>query len=360
MNAELRRRAATLPTFWGVQIVGWCCFYLSAVVTALPELRSGGLWTASAFVLVTFVASCLLRPVCRSLMRRPLSWIALEVRAFAWSLPSGIAAAFVVGLLTERHPPDWVDWLETAVQASFILFVWCSLYFSLKLWQQSTQEQERLLRAEADLRDARLDALRYQLNPHFLFNSLNAVSTLVLEGDAAAARRMLTQIADFMRTIFDGDPCAETLFSRELAYAEQYLAIEQTRLGARLRVEAAIAPQSSNALVPTMLLQPLVENAVRHGVAPLVEGGTIRIASTIAGSTLRISVWNSGLPPETPSSRSAGRGVGLTNTSARLKTLYGTDHLFASHAAGSGGWEAVVEVPLHFAAAGSGDGACAS
>jgi two-component system LytT family sensor kinase len=360
MDAELRRRVATLPTFWNVQIVGWACFYASAVVTALPELSSGRLWTASAFVLVTFVASCLLRPVCRSLIRRPLSWIGLEVRAFAWSLPSGIAAAFVVGLLTERHAPGWVDWLETAVQASFILFVWCSLYFSLKLWQQSMREQGRLLRAEADLRDARLDALRYQLNPHFLFNSLNAVSTLVLEGEAAAARRMLTQIADFMRTIFDGDPRAETPFSRELAYAEQYLAIEQTRLGARLRVETAIAPQCSDALVPTMLLQPLVENAVRHGIAPLVEGGTIRIASTVVGSLLLISVWNSGSVPKTPSSRSAGRGVGLNNTSARLKTLYGADHVFTSQATASGGWEAVVEVPLHFADPDPGDDVCAS
>jgi two-component system LytT family sensor kinase len=359
MNAELRRRAATLPTFWGVQLVGWSCFYLSAVVTAIPELKSGRLWTASAFVLTTFAASCLLRPVCRSLIRRPLTWIALEVRAFAWCLPAGVVAAFIVGLLAERHPPGWVDWLETSVQASFILFVWCSLYFSLKLWQQSIQEQQRLLRAEAEVRDARLNALRYQLNPHFLFNSLNGVSTLVLEGNAPAATRMLTQIADFMRTIFDGDAKPQTPFFREITCAEQYLAIEQTRLGTRLRVETAIVPQSLEVLVPTMLLQPLVENAVRHGIAPQVEGGTIRITSDIRASKLRISVWNSGAAQAAPQSRGVGGGIGLSNTTGRLKTLYGTDYLFASHRAPAGGWEAVVEVPLHFAAASSEEVACA-
>jgi two-component system LytT family sensor kinase len=360
MNGELRRGAASLPTFWSVQLVGWCCFYLSAVVTAVPELRAGGLWNASAFVIMTFAASCLLRPVCRSLIRRPLTWIALEVRAFAWSIPFGIAAAFLVGLFTERHAPGWVDWLETSVQASFILFVWCSLYFSLKLWQQSLLEQERLLRAQSEVRDARLNALRYQLNPHFLFNSLNAVSTLVLESNAPAATHMLAQIADFMRTILDGDASAETPFSGELAYVTQYLAIEQTRLGSRLRVETAIAPQSREAVVPAMLLQPLVENAVRHGVAPEIEGGTIRIASEIRDAHLSIRIWNSGAREAARTSYAGeGSGIGLSNTSARLKTLYGADHLFVSRRAPSGGWEAVVEVPLRFAASGAEEFACA-
>jgi two-component system, LytTR family, sensor kinase len=341
---KLRQRTATLPTFWTIQIVGWFCFYMSAVVTAVPELKSGGLWTASVFVVVTFLASCLLHPVCVVLMRRTKSWIGLEALAFACCLPTGIVAALAVGLLTEHQVPGWVDWLETSVQSSFVLFVWCSLYFSLKLWQQSVREQERLLRAEAEVRDARLNALRYQLNPHFLFNSLNAVSTLVLDGNVPAATRMLAQIANFMRTILDSDGQSETAFSHELAYTEQYLAIEQTRLGSRLRVETAIAPESLHAMVPAMLLQPVVENAVRHGVAPRVGGATIRISSEVRDSKLHIRVWNSG-SVQPSQSQSNGVGVGLRNTAARLKTLYGPACFFASQQTVDG-WEAIVEVPF--------------
>jgi two-component system, LytTR family, sensor kinase len=344
MQAELRRRDAAFLKFWNVQVAGWCCFYVSAVITAIPEFTSGGLLNASVFVAVTFVASCLLRPLCGWLIRQPLSWIRLEAFALVCCIATGGAVSFVCGLITGHRGFDWIDWLETAVRSSFVLFVWCSLYFSLKLWQQSIQEQEQLIRAESDIRDARLNALRYQLNPHFLFNSLNAVSTLVMDGDVPSATRMLTQIAGFLRTILDGGASAEAPLSRELAYSEQYLAIEQTRLGRRLNIETAIAPQSLDALVPTMLLQPLVENAVRYGVANTVEGGTIRIASAVRDSTVRISVWNSRSEQGTGMFR-AGHGIGLSNTAARLKTFYGKNCVFVSEPVASG-WEAVIEVPF--------------
>jgi two-component system, LytTR family, sensor kinase len=345
MHDELRRRDATYLTYWRVQIVGWLCFSLSAAVTAAPDLKSGALWTASAFVAATFCASCVLHPICKRLMRQPLSWIGLEAWALACCVSAGIAVAVVVALIVERRVPSWIDFLETTVQASFVLFVWSSLYFSLKLWQLSLQERERRERAESDALDARLNALRYQLNPHFLFNSLNAVSTLVLDGDAPAATRMLSQIAAFLRTIFDSDEKLEAPLARELTYTEQYLAIEQTRLGKRLRIETAIAPQTLEALVPTMLLQPLVENAVRHGVATLVEGGLIRITSAIQDSRLRLTIWNSFSAVKTSRVAGVGPGIGLSNTKVRLKTLYGVDHLFVSEPSATG-WETVVEVPL--------------
>jgi two-component system, LytTR family, sensor kinase len=331
MHDELRRRDAIHLTFWKVQLVGWFCFYLSAAVVAVPELKSGGLWSASIFVLVTFCASFFLHPFCKWLMRAPLSWFGLEAWALACCVPVGIVVALVVALIAEHRIPGWVDWLETAVQASFVLFVWSSLYFSLKLWQQSVQERER--------------ALRYQLNPHFLFNSLNAASTLVLDGDAPSASRMLSQIAEFLRMIFDSDAEPETPLSRELAYTEQYLAIEQTRLGKRLRIETAIAPQSLQALVPTMLLQPLVENAVRHGVAATVEGGMIRVTSTIRDSRLRLNIWNSFSAGQATRLTNVGPGIGLSNTKARLKTLYGADYLLISQPNATG-WETIIEVPL--------------
>jgi two-component system, LytTR family, sensor kinase len=345
----LKRDDLGFPTFWTIQIASWICFYLWGSISLLPFLRQpGALRGNTLFFLTLFTVSSLLRPVCRSLLRHDFSWIALEIRAFAWSLLIGVSAGFVIELATFPHPPfNWPDWLGTSVRSTFILFVWCSLYFSIKLWQQSVRERERLLRAQAEVRDVRLSALRYQLNPHFLLNSLNAVSTLVLEGNPPAAMRMLAQIGEFLRTILDDEAAPETPLSQEIAFAEQYLAIEQTRLGPRLRLDMAISPETLDALVPSMLLQPLIENAVRHGVAPEVAGGTIRIESNLHGAQLQIRVQNSGPPSSrhAPPSDSVS-GIGISNTAERLKTLYAADHKFVLRWPEAGGCEVMVELPF--------------
>lgn len=346
----LKRDDLGFPTFWTVQIASWLCFYVWGSIYVLPFIRQpGALLANSVFFISLFIASSLLRPVCRSLMGHAYSWIGLEIRAFVWALPVGIIAGFVDERLTSLpHSMSWAGWLANSVQSTFILFVWCSLYFSIKLWQQSVRERERLLRAEAEVREVRLSALRYQLNPHFLFNSLNAVSTLVLEGNAQAATRMLAQIGEFLRTILDNEAAAETPLSREISFAEEYLAIEQTRLGPRLRVEKLVSPETLEALVPSMLLQPLIENAVRHGIAPLVEGGTIRIESKLRGTQLQIRVQNSGpansrlLAPNDSANR-----IGISNTAQRLETLYAADHKFVLQWPEAGGCEVLVELPFH-------------
>jgi two-component system, LytTR family, sensor kinase len=347
--AVLKRDDLGFPTFWTVQIIGWICFYLWGSISLLPFLsQPGALRANTVFFISLFVASSLLRPVCRSLMRHAYSWIALEIRAFGWSLLGGILAGYVNERASSlQQPLSWANWLGSFVRCTFILFVWCSLYFSIKLWQQSVREKEELLRAEAEARDARLTALRYQLNPHFLFNSLNAVSTLVLEGNPPAATLMLAQIGEFLRTILDNEAAPETALSQEIAFAEQYLAIEQIRLGPRLRVDMAISPETLDALVPNMLLQPLIENAVRHGVAPLVEGGTIRIESNHHGTQLQIKVQNSG-PAGSPHSKLSEppNGIGISNTAERLKTLYASNHRFLLQWPENGGCEVTVELPF--------------
>jgi two-component system, LytTR family, sensor kinase len=358
----LKRDDLGFPTFWPLQILGWSCYCGLVFVSILPSLKQPGtLRGSSVFVLSMFAASCLLRPVCRSLMDHAFSWIALEVRVFAWSLMAGAITAYVAELLAFGiRPMDWADWLVTFTQAIFTLFLWCSLYLSIKLWQQSVRERERLLRAESEVRDARLNALRYQLNPHFLFNSLNAVSTLVLDGNAPAATRMLAQVGEFLRTILDREAVLEIPFSQEIAFTEQYLAIEQTRLGDRLRTEVIISPETLNALVPSMLLQPLVENAVRHGVAPLVAGGTIRIQSKLQGSQLQISIKNSAASrARAEPADSTAHGIGLTNTEERLKTLYGTDYKFALQYQSTGGCQVIVELPFRQTAQQQGVTECA-
>jgi two-component system, LytTR family, sensor kinase len=240
--------------------------------------------------------------------------------------------------------PDWNDLISNYLRYSILLFCWCNLYFSIKQWQRSIQEREGLARAEADAREARLSALRYQLNPHFLFNSLNAVSTLAVVGDVAAATRMLAQIADLLRATLDGKRPFEVPLSEEIAFTERYLAIEQTRLGHRLQVQLAIPAETLEAAVPSMLLQPLIENAVRHGIAPVVGGGRIAIRSTLRGQVLRVAIDNTG--PRSARPRPTSGGIGLANTTERLRTLYGPNHRFELHWPETGGCSVLIEIPF--------------
>ena len=207
-----------------------------------------------------------------------------------------------------------------------------------------------MLRTEAEVREARLLALRYQLNPHFLFNSLEAVSTLILDGKGFAATEMLAQIGKFLRlSSLDSEIKAEVALSQEIQFTEMYLAIEQTRLGDRLTFELTVPAETRDALVPSMLLQPLVENAVRYGVTPLVEGGSIEISSMLESDRLRIVIGNSGRRWGNEQ-RTKGNGVGLRNTVERLKTLYGANHKFLLEWPESGGCQVtVVEFPFRTA-----------
>src|SRR5208337_1344227 len=152
--------------------------------------------------------------------------------------------------LQSFNSADWFSLVSYWVWSSFVLFMWCSLYFSIKQWQQSREGKERLLRAETEVREARLLALRYQLNPHFLFNSLNAATTLILDGNDSAATEMLAQIGDLLRSSLDSEVTAEVALAQELVFTEGYLAIEQTRLGERLKFELVIPMETRDALVP--------------------------------------------------------------------------------------------------------------
>jgi LytS/YehU family sensor histidine kinase len=292
------------------------------------------------------LGSFVLRPVCRRLLRQSQSWTVLELKAAVASVVVSIFAACVTGFFLQSfNSADWFSLISYWMWCSFVLFMWCSLYFSIKQWNQSAEEKQRLLRAETEAREARLLALRYQLNPHFLFNSLNAVSTLILDGNDTAATEMISQIGDLLRSSLDSEVAAEVTLAQEIEFTEKYLAIEQTRLGDRLKFDLTVPAETRDALVPSMLLQPLVENAVRYGVTPLVEGGWIAITSTLQPDRLRIVIGNSGRRRD-GEPRKSGKGVGLGNTAERLRTLYGNHYKFLLEWPESGGCQVTVELPF--------------
>jgi sensor histidine kinase YesM len=183
-----------------------------------------------------------------------------------------------------------------------------------------------------------------QLNPHFLFNTLHAVSTL-MGRDVPTARTVLADLSDLLRLSLDHTGENEVPLEDELALLQHYLRIERTRFRDRLCVEEEIAPETRGALVPSLLLQPLVENAIKHGVAPRSEGGHIAVSARREGGDLVIAVADDG--PGLAAGDPTSKGVGVRNTRERLAKLYGPDHAFTLENRPGGGLVAEVRLPFH-------------
>jgi hypothetical protein len=190
-------------------------------------------------------------------------------------------------------------------------------HYLVLAFEASHVVDRRALESEVGAREAELRALRAQLNPHFLFNSLNSINALV-GSDPEGARRMCEGLGDFLRRTLALGARDEVTLGEELALVERYLGIEQVRFGERLRVERAVAPDAAACRVPPLLLQPLVENAIKHGIQDCVAGGVIRIAATRTDGTLRVTVEN---PVDADAPARRGEGVGLENVRRRLEVF---------------------------------------
>lgn len=199
---------------------------------------------------------------------------------------------------------------------------------------------------EAQLAQARFDTLKAQLNPHFLFNTLHSISAL-LHRDPNGADRMLTRLGDFLRMTLENGASPEVPLEDELRFTRCYLGIQEVRFSDRLTTQITVAPGMERALVPQLLLQPIVENAVRHGIQRLVGAGRIFIRAERAGDGLRLEVSDNG-PGPAPAGRAGG--VGLSNTAARLKALYGDSHRFEAGGGEREGFRVTIELPHRVAA----------
>jgi sensor histidine kinase YesM len=193
-----------------------------------------------------------------------------------------------------------------------------AISYLLAAFEMSRQAERRGLEAQVHAREAELRSLRAQIDPHFLFNSLHSISALTT-ADPAAARRMCVLLGDFFRDSLALGSEDRITLARELKLAARFLEIEQVRFGDRLRVSVEV-PSEGAVLVPPLLLQPLVENAVTHGVAHVLDGGLISIRTSVAETTLKIVVEN---PCDADRPRRTGTGVGLANVRARLFAVYG-------------------------------------
>ncbi len=237
---------------------------------------------------------------------------------------------------------------ETMMRAQFAQFdlptywIIVSIVQAFAFSRRSDERERKAAELTASLADARLKALRMQLHPHFLFNTLNAISTLV-HRDARAADDMIANLSELLRAALDTNE-QEIPLARELEFLNRYLEIQQVRFGDRMKVEKEIDGSALEVPVPTLILQPLVENAIRYGIEPQTGPGVIRISARREGEILHLSVRNTGGPR--PAIKPPSSGIGLANTQARLQELYGERGRLTLNTDNTGMFTVDIEVPV--------------
>lgn len=337
---------AAIP-FW-IPVVAELPVGLCMAIMSLPDVRFEHGFAFRILYGVAYLAwVCPLAWVQRSLWRHDWQWIqvgvTLLVVTYAMSVINcafGLRFASYLGVLREFK---WTMLFSGLDGCWLALIAFCAIHAVVAYYLTLGRERERLAAAQLEARNAQLLALRYQLNPHFLFNSLNAVSTLVATKRNEDANRMIVNLAQFLRATLERDDVHEHALADELVLTESYLAVEQVRLGERLRVEWRIGPDVLDAMLPYLLLQPLAENAIRHGIALRSRPGRLEIAVEQRGAQLQVRVQND--MDDTGGKAQASPGIGLANVAKRLERIYGASFSFANGVTPEGRYEAVVSIP---------------
>jgi two-component system, LytTR family, sensor kinase len=264
----------------------------------------------------------------------------------AWA-GGGVAMRVLLGTTWEgvSVPRQLVSWiLITLPWSVLIYFAILGCMHAFAFFVEARERETQAAHLSAQLAEARLGALRMQLHPHFLFNSLNAITVLVRDQRTRDATRMLELLSELLRQVLRTDPAHEVSVSEELRFVEQYLAIEQVRFSDRLTVRFAVDPDVRDAAVPGFVVQPLVENALRHGLAERSDGGVVEIGARREGAEVVLWVRDNGIGLGA-ADPARGPGVGLANTRERLATLYGARARLDVSADPEGGTTATLRMP---------------
>lgn len=294
----------------------------------------------------------------RSLLRLFSVFCTVIAIAFVWTI---VRMHLFTAIFA--HDPIWHDFGGWFFSSIFIYLCWAGFYHGLKyarllrvehdiLLKKTAEAKEQELKtivAQSAARDAKIKMLRYQLNPHFLCNTLNAINSLIETGHAETAQSMSVQLSKFLRFSLDTNPDIKLALEFELKALNLYLEIEKIRFGDRLQLEFDIEPQAQHALVPNLLLQPIIENSMKHVIAKNENGGTISFEARVVDDKLVLVIRDTG-PEQGLSQRkvkgNSGRGVGLKNIDERLKVLYHGNYQFSFAIGSSGGLKTVIKIPF--------------
>ncbi len=348
--------------FWNLQLAGWGGTFLLRAITAFANDQPWDFLVILLIQVVTgFSLSLILSVIYRQLITRR-ALVTWGVTALALVAAAGVHAFIDGWVLDLARPQSEGNFVRLFVGIYFydltVLGAWSALYYAINFFLQVEEQADRLERLEAQATSAQLAMLRYQLNPHFLFNTLNSISTLVLMKQTAPANAMLTKLSSFLRHTLVSEPGGTVTVAEEVETLELYLGIELMRFEERLQTEFRIDPPADRAQIPSMLLQPLVENAIKYGVTPQEEGATISLVAQVVGPRLRVTISDTGPGVRKGGSGDLGTaldghgrhytstGVGLANIRDRLAQAYGEDHRFEIRSPESGGFTVMIELPF--------------
>jgi two-component system LytT family sensor kinase len=343
--------------FWGLHTAGWAAYGLTQYFGALLyEKPSSYARVIAVSAIAGFVLSMPMRYIYRRLWSRSPRARFLGVLATCYI--TALALRIVINLSYKAFiDPDWqpqtlFELFGGTLSTTYLLVCWSVLYFGIKFYESQRKQEEAMLKAVALAQQAQLKMLRYQLNPHFLFNTLNAISTLILDNQNRTANHAVTRLSEFLRYTLDQDPMKKVTLRQEIEALNLYLGTERLRFGERLRLEYAVEETALDALVPSLLLQPLLENSLKYAVSAREQGGMVRIEGRAREGLLELSVIDDGPGLREGAVPGERRGVGLANTRERLSVLYGENCRFAvlnSHP----GLRVEMALPLETAPAGA-------
>lgn len=329
------------PTPWWHYLLAWLSgVYIWALLTPamlwlgrqLPVERSNRLPRIALHLLLSAAFSAFELSM-ESLLYSRLHLFPLVMKDFRGTLELLLVRGFHGGILNY--------WIVLGVQ-------WGVLYY--RRYQERSREvlkfELRASELQSQLMSARLNALKMQLQPHFLFNTLNAITVLVRQQKGKDAEQMLGHLSDLLRGVLEDVDAQEVSLRRELEYLQLYLAIEQVRFPDRLRVEVSVDPETQESSVPQLILQPIVENAIRHGIGRSSSAGRILISASKINGTVELRVQDDG-PGLPPSDSSEDEGIGLANTRARLQQLYGQNARLEIENCDRGGVVVTMNIPFH-------------
>ncbi|MGB5290665.1 MAG: histidine kinase [Lysobacterales bacterium] len=350
--------------YWLLQLVGWGGLGM-VTFFSLTLWYATATWTHVAHTIVqSFLGLLLSMPlhrICLSVWNRStlsrIGWslLAVVVVSLLWTILRIYTFIMITG-----SGGIWADFGGWYFSSFLVYLCWVALYYGNKYYYQAEverdkrqaaataikEEQLKRLSAEAEAKTAQLGMLQYQLNPHFLFNTLNSISALVKFKETDKAHQMITQLGHFLRFSLDNDPALKISLRQEIEALMLYLDIEQTRFGERLVLQFDVDEQANLAQVPSLLLQPLAENSIKYAIAANESGGTIRLEATVKEGELQIDLTDTG--PGTLQNQpvpKTGRRVGLHNTLQRLKTLYDDAYMFDIKLQPTGGLKISIRIP---------------
>lgn len=343
--------------FWTLQITGWLGYAVVVFLAIIrPQLGLEGfnfsgqminlvLETLSGFIL-SYLQWQLIRKIVHLPLRKTL-FLSFLSAASLGLLFNVIKLSFYKMVVYQQQWNEAWNTLEFGGWLMFSLttmFVWTSIYFIMLYNTKLQGEHEMLLRAQTATKDAQLQMLRYQLNPHFMFNTMNAISTLIYKNENETANEMLDKLCEFFRYSLDKNDKSKTSLQKELELIELYLSIEKVRFADRLNVEIDVCKTALGCQVPCMLLQPLVENAIKYAIELRKSGGKIKISAKKSTDRLLIQVVDNG--QESQGKVSDGFGIGLSNTKARLSAMFNGDYEVNITDTDEGGTMVSISIPF--------------